>query len=221
MTTAASGSTGGIRYYGADPQSEFSALFKIVIVGDSGCGKSCLLSRYADDTFSETYIATIGVDFRIRTITRESGEVVKLQIWDTAGQDRFRSITTSYYHHASGVIVTYDTTSRETFKSLPRWLSELERYVKPTVTLILAGTKADMSSKREVDLEDVRTFAQQNSMKFVETSARTGAGVEELFNQLAEDLWTKSRLEKKKKDDTNKVVVGPGRAVPVENTCAC
>lgn len=103
--------------------SEYDYLFKLLLIGDSGVGKSCMLLRFADDSYTESYISTIGVDFKIRTIEIE-GKTVKLQIWDTAGQERFRTITSSYYRGAHGIIITYDTTDLETYKHVPYWLKE-------------------------------------------------------------------------------------------------
>ena len=106
---------------------EYDYVFKLVLIGDSGVGKSCLLLRFADDTYTESHISTIGVDFKIRTIQLD-GKTIKLQIWDTAGQERFRTITSSYYRGAHGIIVVYDTTDSETFEHVKTWLHEIERY---------------------------------------------------------------------------------------------
>mmetsp|Transcript_49208 Transcript_49208/g.71860 ORF Transcript_49208/g.71860 Transcript_49208/m.71860 type:complete len:109 (+) Transcript_49208:102-428(+) len=105
---------------------EYDYLFKLLLIGDSGVGKSCLLLRFADDTYTESYISTIGVDFKIRTITQDS-KTVKLQIWDTAGQERFRTITSSYYRGAHGIIVVYDVTDMESFNNVKQWLHEIDR----------------------------------------------------------------------------------------------
>ena len=121
---------------------EYDFLFKLLLIGDSGVGKSCLLLRFADDTYTESYISTIGVDFKIRTIELE-GKTVKLQIWDTAGQERFRTITSSYYRGAQGIILVYDVANRESFDALPKWFAELETYVSSSVVKIIVGNKVD------------------------------------------------------------------------------
>ena len=113
-------------------------MFKLLLIGDSGVGKSCLLLRFADDTYTESYISTIGVDFKIRTIELD-GKTIKLQIWDTAGQERFRSITQSYYRSAHALILVYDVSNQPTFDCCPDWLREIEEYASPKVLKVLVG----------------------------------------------------------------------------------
>lgn len=125
-------------------------LFKLLLIGDSGVGKSCLLLRFADDTYTESYISTIGVDFKIRTIDLD-GKTIKLQIWDTAGQERFRTITSSYYRGAHGIIVVYDCTDQETFNNVKQWLEEIDRYACDNVNKLLVGNKCDLHTKKVVD----------------------------------------------------------------------
>jgi small GTP-binding protein len=120
------------------------------LIGDSGVGKSCLLLRFADDTYTESFISTIGVDFKIRTIELE-GKTVKLQIWDTAGQERFRTITSSYYRGAHGIIVVYDITDAESFANVRMWLKEVERYGSEGVCKLLVGNKSDLTGRRAVE----------------------------------------------------------------------
>ncbi|KAJ2053920.1 Ras- protein Rab-1A, partial [Coemansia sp. S155-1] len=133
-------------------------LFKLLLIGDSGVGKSCLLLRFADDTYTESYISTIGVDFKIRTIELE-GKTVKLQIWDTAGQERFRTITSSYYRGAHGIIVVYDITDNTTFGDVKQWLQEIDRYASEGVNKLLVGNKRDLEDARQVDYTAAKEFA--------------------------------------------------------------
>lgn len=135
--------------------AEYDYLFKLLLIGDSGVGKSCLLLRFADDTYNESYISTIGVDFKIRTIELE-GKTVKLQIWDTAGQERFRTITSSYYRGAHGIIVLYDVTDQDTFNNVKQWLQEIDRYATEGVNKLLVGNKNDLEQKRVVSTETAK-----------------------------------------------------------------
>jgi len=126
---------------------DYDYLFKLLLIGDSGVGKSCLLLRFTDDTYNDSYISTIGVDFKIRTIEIE-GKVIKLQIWDTAGQERFRTITSSYYRGAHGIIVVYDVTDQVTFNNVKQWMQEIQRYACDTVNRLLVGNKVDKVEKK-------------------------------------------------------------------------
>ncbi|VDD86617.1 unnamed protein product [Enterobius vermicularis] len=159
---------------------DYDHLFKLLIIGDSGVGKSSLLLRFADNTFSPNYITTIGVDFKIRTIT-VNGQRVKLQIWDTAGQERFRTITSTYYRGTHGVIVVYDVTSGDSFSNVKRWLHEIDTNCD-NVQKILVGNKADDPDRRVVLEVDAKKFAETMGIQFFETSAKENINVEEMFN---------------------------------------
>lgn len=143
-------------------------------------GKSCLLLRFADDTYTESHISTIGVDFKIRTIELD-GKTIKLQIWDTAGQERFRTITSSYYRGAHGIIVVYDVTDSETFEHVKTWLHEIDRYASENVNKLLVGNKSDLTSKRQVETESAQEFANTVNIPFLETSAKNATNVEDAF----------------------------------------
>lgn len=158
---------------------EYDHLFKLLIIGDSGVGKSSLLLRFSDNTFSGTYITTIGVDFKIRTID-VNGEKVKLQIWDTAGQERFRTITSTYYRGTHGVVVVYDVCSGESFANVKRWLQEIDTNCD-VVNRILVGNKDDDPDRKVVLTQDAQKFADQIGIQLYETSAKENKNVEEMF----------------------------------------
>jgi len=166
---------------------EYDYLFKLLLIGDSGVGKSCLLLRFADDTYTETYISTIGVDFKIRTIEID-GKVIKLQIWDTAGQERFRTITSSYYRGAHGIIVVYDVTDDESFQAVERWMHEIERYAGNDVNKMMVGNKCDLVAKKKVEYATAKEFADNNGIPFFETSAKDNQNVENAFMDLTREI---------------------------------
>jgi len=167
--------------------SEYDYLFKLLLIGDSGVGKSCLLLRFADDTYTESYISTIGVDFKIRTIQLD-GKTIKLQIWDTAGQERFRTITSSYYRGAHGIIVVYDTTELESFNNVKQWLHEIDRYASEGVNKLLVGNKSDLVTKKQVEEATAKDLADSLSIPFLETSAKSATNVEQAFMTMASEI---------------------------------
>jgi len=166
---------------------EYDYLFKLLLIGDSGVGKSCLLLRFADDTYTESYISTIGVDFKIRTI-EIGGKTIKLQIWDTAGQERFRTITSSYYRGAHGIIVVYDVTDQVSFNNVRQWLQEIDRYACENVNKLLVGNKCDLTTKKVVDFNTAKEFADGLGIPFMETSAKNSTNVETAFITMAEEI---------------------------------
>ncbi|EIW67187.1 GTP-binding protein ypt1 [Tremella mesenterica] len=167
--------------------AEYDYLFKLLLIGDSGVGKSCLLLRFADDTYTDSYISTIGVDFKIRTIELE-GKTVKLQIWDTAGQERFRTITSSYYRGAHGIIVVYDVTDRDTFTNVKQWLQEIDRYAVEGVNKLLVGNKSDLTTKKVVEHNEAKSFADELGIPFLETSAKNATNVEQAFLTMSKQI---------------------------------
>jgi len=181
--------------------TEYDYLFKLLLIGDSGVGKSCLLLRFADHTYTESYISTIGVDFKIRTITTRDEKTIKLQIWDTAGQERFRTITSSYYRGAHGIIVVYDVTDQESFNNVKQWLNEIERYACEKVNKLLVGNKCDLVSKKAVSYEVAKAFADKLDIPFLETSAKAATNVEKAFLTMADEI---------KNNITTNTVVSPG-----------
>ncbi|CAK7356296.1 unnamed protein product [Dovyalis caffra] len=170
---------------------EYDYLFKLLLIGDSGVGKSCLLLRFADDSYLESYISTIGVDFKIRTVEQD-GKTIKLQIWDTAGQERFRTITSSYYRGAHGIIVVYDVTDQESFNNVKQWLNEIDRYASENVNKLLVGNKCDLTANKVVSYETAKAFADEIGIPFMETSAKNATNVEQAFMAMAAEI--KNRL---------------------------
>jgi len=168
----------------------YSYLFKYIIIGDTGVGKSCLLLQFIDKRFRQKHEVTIGVEFGARMINVD-GKNIKLQIWDTAGQESFRSITRSYYRAAAGAILVYDITRRETFNHLARWLDEARQNGNPQMSFILVGNKCDMESERAVSYEEGERFARENDLIFLETSAKTAYNVEEAFLKTAQLIYEK------------------------------
>lgn len=161
-------------------------LFKLLIVGESGVGKTCILLRFAEDSFEETFLSTIGVDFKVREIQCRDKQV-KLQIWDSAGQERFRNITSSYYRNCHGIIIVYDITNRESFTKVSEWIEEVKRYV-PNAPLMLIGNKCDLEDKRQVQTVEGEDLAKRLGLVFVETSAKSSRNIDQAFTTLSEKL---------------------------------
>jgi Ras-related protein Rab-1A len=170
-----------------------NVLFKLLLIGDSGVGKSSLLHRFADDIYTDSYISTIGVDFKIKTMS-VGDKMVKLQIWDTAGQERFRNITSSYYRGAQGIIVVYDITDVDSFNNVKQWLSEIDRYASENVDKLLVGNKSDLEPARQVTKAMAEEFAESLQVKCIETSAKESSNVDDAFRSMAFTIM--SRMEK-------------------------
>ncbi|KAK4535972.1 hypothetical protein CDCA_CDCA06G1997 [Cyanidium caldarium] len=171
---------------------DFDYLFKLLLIGDSGVGKSCLLLRFAEGSFSSSYMSTIGVDFKIKSIQLDDGKVVKLQIWDTAGQERFRTITSSYYRGAHGIIIVFDVTDAESFQNVSTWVSEIEHYASESVCKLLVGNKTDLDEQRVVTREQAEELAHKLNVKYIETSAKTADHVEEAFVTMTKEIKSKT-----------------------------
>uniref|UniRef100_M8CMX6 Ras-related protein Rab-2-B n=1 Tax=Aegilops tauschii TaxID=37682 RepID=M8CMX6_AEGTA len=159
----------------------YAYLFKYIIIGDTGVGKSCLLLQFTDKRFQPVHDLTIGVEFGARMITIDN-KPIKLQIWDTAGQESFRSITRSYYRGAAGALLVYDITRRETFNHLASWLEDARQHANANMTIMLVGNKCDLSHRRAVSFEEGEQFAKENGLIFMEASAKTAQNVEEAFS---------------------------------------
>jgi len=199
---------------------EYDYVFKLVLIGDSGVGKSCLLLRFADDTYTESHISTIGVDFKIRTIQLD-GKTIKLQIWDTAGQERFRTITSSYYRGAHGIIVVYDTTDSETFEHVKTWLHEIDRYASENVNKLLVGNKSDLTSKRQVETEAAKEFADSVNIPFLETSAKNATNVEDAFMTMAGEIKKRMASAPSMSEGNKSKITVSGKTESVKSSSCC
>ncbi|EAN31996.2 GTP-binding protein ypt2 [Theileria parva strain Muguga] len=166
---------------------DYDYLFKLVLIGDSGVGKSCLLLRFADDSFTDSYITTIGVDFRFRTLFVKDKRV-KLQIWDTAGQERFRTITSTYYRGADGIIMVYDITDKSSFEHINDWLTEVNKYSSEDTCKLLLGNKSDMEDSRDVSATDVQRLSEVIEVPAMDVSAKTGHNIDKAFYSITEKL---------------------------------
>ncbi|KAL0362418.1 UNVERIFIED_CONTAM: Ras-related protein RABA1f [Sesamum calycinum] len=169
-------------------EDDYDYLFKVVLIGDSGVGKSNLLSRFTRNEFTLESKSTIGVEFATRSI-RIDEKVVKAQIWDTAGQERYRAITSAYYRGAAGALLVYDVTRHATFENLERWLKELRDHTDSSIVIMLIGNKADLRHLRAVATEDAQAFAERESMFFMETSALESMNVENAFSEVLTQIY--------------------------------
>ncbi|XP_062503687.1 ras-related protein Rab-4B-like [Corticium candelabrum] len=168
----------------------YDYLFKFLVIGGPGVGKSCILHQFIDGKFKQESSHTIGVEFGSKLVNA-AGKTVKLQIWDTAGQERFRSVTRSYYRGAAGALLVYDIASRETYNALTNWLTDARTLASPNIVIILVGNKKDLEADREVTFLEASRFAQENELMFLETSALTGENVEEGFLKCARSILSK------------------------------
>jgi len=181
------------------PKAEY--MFKCVIIGDSGVGKSNLLSRFTKDEFTKDSKSTIGVEFATRQIEHD-GKTIEAQVWDTAGQERYRAITAAYYRGAIGALLVYDITKRESFENCERWLRELRAHADPSIVAMLVGNKCDLRHMKAVDVEDAKDFAEDNNLAFIETSALDATNVDLAFETILIEIYriVRKNLEQGKYD---------------------
>ena len=171
--------------------NNYDYLFKFILIGDSTVGKTCILTRFVDGWFKAESEPTIGVEFGSKVIKCKSGITIRLQVWDTAGQESFRSITRSYYRGAIGALLVYDITNQQSFDNLPNWLRDSLEATNQNIGLVLVGNKADLENQRQVNANVAKLFAKENNLLFLETSAKNGTNVEKIFQILSEQILAK------------------------------
>ncbi|CAF1463196.1 unnamed protein product [Rotaria magnacalcarata] len=195
---------------------EYNYLFKILIIGDSGVGKTAILQRFSQNYFSAEYLATIGVDFQIRTIDVNS-KLCKLQVWDTAGQDRFKCVVSSFYRGAHGVMVCFDITDLQSFRNVNNWLEEVKRYCQENTPVYLVGTKSDLQAKRMVTYSTIKAYADERNISYIETSSKTSENVDNCFSTFATELVKHSDEWKRPPSIEKPIIPLSGDTNPVTN----
>lgn len=197
---------------------DYDYLFKIVLIGDSGVGKSNLLSRFTRNEFNLESKTTIGVEFAQKTVSID-GKQIKAQIWDTAGQERYRAITSAYYRGAVGALLVYDVCKSNSFENAEKWMKELRDHADSQTVVLLTGNKADLKHLRAVKVEDAQAFAEKQQIGFLETSALEGTGVEKAFEYVLNEIY--KLTIRHVLDKRSSVSVGPSRKLnlkePVNN----
>ena len=163
-------------------------VYKVLLLGDTTVGKTCFLMKYTGKTFQDIHMATIGLDYRLKSMKLKSGKNIKLQIWDTAGQDRFRAITKNYYKGSHGIILIYDVTNIQTFENVKSWVNQIREEASTNVIIYIAANKIDMEEERKVSKEEGEKLAQELGFPFMETSAKSGVNINETFDDLVERI---------------------------------
>jgi len=172
----------------AEKKYKKDILYKILLLGDWSVGKTCFLMRYTDNTFTDIHLSTIGIDYKLKNVTLENGETIKVQIWDTAGQDRYKSITKSYIKGAHGIILIYDVTKRRTFEGIQNWVKQIKEQVSSRVCVALVANKIDEKEKREVTEQEGIRLGKDIGYPFYEASAKDGININECFDNLIKQI---------------------------------
>ena len=171
---------------------DYDYLFKVLLLGDTDVGKSSLILRYTEETFNSKLVNSIGVDFKMKK-KEIDGKIIKVQIWDTAGHERFRSITYSYYRGANAIIIVFDITDKKSFLSITEWLKQIEKHAKENVFKFLVGNKSDLSEERKVTYEEAKEYADEHDLPYIETSAKEGININELFESSIKSFLSNSK----------------------------
>lgn len=200
--------------------TDYDYLFRIILIGNASCGKSSTLVRFVEDDFKGHYQATIGLDFKIKTFSMD-GKNIKLQIWDTAGQETFRTVTCSYYKGASGVIIFYDITDKPSFKALKGWFAEMEKYCSESACKILVGNKTDLERLRQVPYSEGKTLADELGIKFIEASAKDAVNINEIFQEITREMIKQTKVGSKGFRQGNEVVLLPDKSQETDKGSCC
>ncbi|KAK8557742.1 hypothetical protein V6N13_008128 [Hibiscus sabdariffa] len=196
------------------PDEEYDYLFKVVLIGDSGVGKSNLLSRFTRNEFCLESKSTIGVEFATRTLQVE-GRTVKAQIWDTAGQERYRAITSAYYRGALGALLVYDVSKPTTFENVSRWLKELRDHADSNIVIMMIGNKTDLKHLRAVATEDGQSYAEKEGLSFIETSALEATNVDKAFQTILSEIYRKISKKSLSSDEPANASIKEGKTIDI------
>ena len=188
-----------------DPDYDY--LYKLIIVGDSFVGKTNIMSQYIRKEFSLNTKSTVGVEFGAKIIKIEN-KLIKAQIWDTAGEERYRSVTNAYYKGAKGAFVVYDITNKLSFESVEKWIQDLKINSDHNITLLLIGNKKDLEDKREVSKEEGEEKAKTFGLGFIETSACTGENIDKAFETMLKEVFNKNFTNNNSEEELNYINIG-------------
>ena len=199
-------------------EEEYDFIFKILLLGNSDVGKSSIILRYVDNSWSDTFVPTIGVDFKVKSLDVDN-KSIKMQIWDTAGQERFRNVISSYFKGSHGILLIYDITNDDSFKNLDNWLSQIEEYANKNVLKILIGNKKDLEEERQVPTDKGQAFANSYGMQFIETSAKEDTNINEAFEILAKAMIKCNTENKIGQEKTETKKLNSGKDLKTKKKC--